>query len=165
MLTDVLIQELIAEPKRIIGKTPAVGYREENRHKRCDLDLESESVSSRRFAMFVRQNLDFIENFSIGIRYLTGDPSMGSVVLARYNGPHGEYSRSPDGHYALAHIHLITEHELLLGSIQPRENLREITDRYGTLAEGLRVFVNDAGISNSEDYFPELLQGRLFDGD
>ncbi len=164
MLTDDLIQELIAEPKRIISKSPSVGYLEESRHKRCDLDLESELVSNRKFGMFVRQNLDFIENFSIGIKYQTGDPNLGAVVLARYNGPHGEYSRTPDGHYALAHIHRITERELLTGSIQPRENLREITDRYGTLIEALGTFVNDTGVTNWADYFPELLQGRLFNG-
>ncbi len=164
MLRDDEIEELVTTPKRIINRTPVGGYREENRHRRCELDLQSESDVRKKFTMFVRQSLEFHENFSIGLRYLTRDPVLGRLVLVRYNGPHGEISRSPDGHFAVPHIHRINEQSLLSENAQPQEKLREIAGRYGTYAEALRVFVADTGITNPEGFFPELMQGRLFDG-
>ena len=165
MLTDEQINELITEPKRIVSRSPVTGYREENLQKRCDLELESEPDGEHKYAIFVRQNQHFIENYSIGLRYQTGDPTVGSITSVRYNGPHGEISIQPDGHYAKAHIHRLTEYELAAGSTQPQESHRELTERYGTFDEALRVLFEDTGIGNSTEHFPELLQGRLFDGD
>ena len=39
MITDRDIQDLIRLPKKIADKTPSVGYRDEDGHKRCELDL------------------------------------------------------------------------------------------------------------------------------
>ena len=130
MLTDRQIRELIDRPKVIVKKEPVRGYKEENRHRRCDLELETMPSSDDEFTVFTRQNIVFIENFSIGLRYQTNDPKLGTVTLVRYNGPHGEYSRHPDGHYAVPHIHRITATEIASGSTQPQERDREITDRF-----------------------------------
>lgn len=118
--------------------------------------------SDEEFTVFTRQNIVFIENFSIGLRYQTNDPKLGTVTLVRYNGPHGEYSRHPDGHHAVPHIHRITATEIASGSTQPQERDREITDRYSTFETALVVFFADIGAINYGEYFPELLQGRLF---
>ena len=162
-MTDQEILDLIACPKPIIDRQPRHGYRTDNRQNRCDLDLQADGgeFDGSQFKVFIRQNTEFIENFSIGLRFQTGSRL---ITLARYNGPHGETSRSSDGHYAQPHIHRITASELAKGSLQPQENDREITDRYGTLDGGLRVFFDDTGVMNAADYFPGLLQGRLFDG-
>ncbi len=162
MLTDRQIRELIARPKVIVKKEPVRGYKEENHHRRCDLELETTPSSDDEFTVFTRQNIVFIENFSIGLRYQTNDPKLGTVTLVRYNGPHGEYSRHPDGHYAVPHIHRITATEIASGSTQPQERDREITDRYSTFENALVVFFADIGATNYGEYFPELLQGRLF---
>ena len=111
-----------------------------------------------------RQNEKFIENFSIGLRYKTGDDSLGTITLIRYNGPHGETSRSPDGHYNKPHIHRITASEIASGSTQPQECHREITDRYQTYEQALPIFFGDIGVENYKKYFPELLQQSLFNG-
>ncbi len=161
MLTDHRIQDLVSCSKRITRKEPARGYREESRHLRCDLELVSIEDSSVAFKAFIRQSTEFIENFSIGLRYPTNDPILGIVTLVRYNGPHGETSRNPDGHYARSHIHRITSSEIESGSNQPQERNREITDRYSTFEQGLAVFFNDTGVLNSEEYFPGILQGAL----
>ena len=163
MLTQQQIQELIDVPKTIVSKRPRHGYREESGHRRCDLELRSHREDDSTFAVFIRQNLQFVENFSIGLRYRAALP-LGAITLVRYNGPHGETSGAPDGHYAQAHIHRITEQELASGSTQPQERDRTITYRYATLEQGLSVFFDDAGVSNHDEYFPELLQMRLFDG-
>lgn len=164
MLTDREIQDLIKLPKRITSRTPAEGYREEDRNKRCDLALEATADNGASFRVFIRQSIEFIENFSIGLRYQTGDRSLGTIVLVRYNGPHGETSRQPDGHFAKPHTHLMTEAELSTGNSQPQEREREFTNRYGTYEEALRVFFDDIVVVNYDEYFPESLQPRLFDG-
>jgi hypothetical protein len=92
------------------------------------------------------------------------DLPLGAITLVRYNGPHGETSRAPDGHYAKAHIHRITEQELASGSTQPQERDRTITVQYATLDQALWVFFNDAGVSNHDEYFPEMSQMTLFNG-
>lgn len=38
-MTDQEIERLIQLPKTVHSRKPAKGYREENRHRRCDLDL------------------------------------------------------------------------------------------------------------------------------
>ena len=158
------IQTLIRLPKVIIDKKPADGYREENRTRRCDLDLQSSDETGRVFQVFIRQHIRIGQNFSIGLRYAVNREKLTTITLARYNGPHGEYSRAPDGHYALPHIHYMTEAEIEAGHSQPQENRRELTDRYATLEEALRVFFHDTETGNYATYFPELLEPRLFNG-
>ena len=148
----------------IRSRSPARGYTAVDNHRRGDLDIAGNpDDGTRRFSVFVRQNARFIENFSIGLRYHSDDPTYGTITLVRYNGPHGERSRDPDGHYARPHIHRITADEVQSGSREPKERHREITDRYSTFETALHVFLSDAGIMNLSDYFPELLQLRLFD--
>lgn len=163
MLTDQQIRELITQPKSIKRKEPARGFQEENLQLRCDLDLEAVADPRGEFTVFIRQSSKYVENFSLGLRYRTNVRSLGTITLIRYNGPHGEKSRQPDGHYTRPHIHRITEAELKSGSTQPQENDREITDHYSTFEEALVVFFGDIGATNAEQHFYGLLQGRLFD--
>ena len=163
MLTQQRIQELIELPKTIVRRRPSHGYREENGNRRCDLDLESRGPDGSAFAVFIRQNLQFAENFSIGLRY-RADLPIGAITPMRYNGPHGESSRTRDGHYAQPHIHRLTEQELASGSTQPQERDRTITHQYATLERALWVFFNDASVSNHDEYFPEITQLGLFNG-
>ena len=164
MLTDQDIVNLIRTPKVIGIKTPASAYRQEHGHKRCDMDLQATSDDMKKFVVFIRQNDKFIENFSIGLRYQTGDNDLRTITLTRYNGPHGETSRYSDDHYAKPHIHRITASDIASGSTQPQERHREITDRYMTYQQALRTVFADIGVTNYEAYFPELLQARLFNG-
>ena len=163
ILTDEQIQELLSTPKTITKKTPARGYKEENNHKRCDLELETTSDNGATFTIFIRQHSIFIEGFSIGLRYQTNIKAMGTISLVCYNGPHGESSRHPDGHYALPHIHRLTAQELASGSRQPQEQHREITTRYSTFEQALKTFFEDIGVIDYAEHFPETLQPRLLD--
>ena len=74
------------------------------------------------FRAFTRQNEKFIESFSIGLRYRTNDPRLGTITLARYNGPHGSVSRPGDAHFTHPHIHRMTAEELLRGHTPPKRN-------------------------------------------
>ncbi len=164
MLTDHEIGRLIGLPKDIVSKTPSDGYRSENRSRRCELELTASESPDIEFTVFIRQNDKFIENFSIGLRYRTRDRRLGTVTLIRYNGPHGETSRGPDGHFGKSHIHRVTARELTEENREPQERHREITDRYGTYEQALRVFFKDIATSNHLDYFGELWQLELFNG-
>ena len=141
MLTEQRIQELIELPKTIIRRRPNHGYREESGSRRCDLDLRGSEHDDGTFAVFIRQNIQFTEKFSIGLRY-RADLPLGAITLVRYNGPHGETSRALDGHFNKPHIHRITQQEVTSGGTQPQERERAITDQYATLEQALRVFFN-----------------------
>ena len=164
MLTDHEIESLVRLPKNIVSKTPAVGYRNENLHRRCELELTASSNPSAEFTVFIRQNDKFIENFSIGLRHKTKDRTLGTITLVRYNGPHGETSRGPGGHFGRPHIHRVTARELAEGNREPQERHRDMTDRYSTFEQALSVFFRDIAASNYLDYFGELRQLELFNG-
>lgn len=167
MLTDADIADLISRPKKIVRKTPATGYIEQNQNRRCDLELVDIADERCQYRVFIRQSTNFIENFTIGLRHRPmADPMFGTLTLVRYNGPHGEYSINPDGHYAVPHIHRITESEIASGSFQPQESHRELTNRYSTYESALRVFWSDIGVTDDDNinkHFPGLMQSRLFD--
>jgi len=158
-LTEADIDELISCPKQITKATPAKGYKEADGHSRKDLEVETSA--DRAYSVFIRQNTTFIENFSIGLRYNTQKKHTGAVTLVRYNGPHGEESRSEDGHYAAPHIHRITVDEMNSGNTEPQEKHREITDRFSSFEEALVVFFKDIGVQNYPEHFPELSQPKL----
>ena len=162
LLTNQNIHDLIRLPKAISSKTPAKGYREEQGSRRCELDLAPLDDFGCVFPVFIRQNLKFTENFSIGLRYSHEHQKSIPLTLVRYNGPHGESSRTADGHYAKPHIHLLTADEIAKGHSQPQERHREITNQYSTLEEALRVFFHDTRIQNYEEFFPGILQTRMF---
>ena len=164
LLSDSDIARLVYLPKTIQTKRPVAGYREVNGYRRCELDLQATSGDGTPFSVFVRQNLTFTENFSVGLRYFTGDGRLGSLTLVRYNGPHGEYSRHPNGHFAMPHIHRITEDEIASGSSEPQEQKREVTQRYRTFDQALLTFFSDIAAANFEEHFPNLSQLRLLNG-
>ena len=163
-MTEQELKELRELPKTIQAKTPRRGFREEGGHRRCDLTLRASSDPAIRFDVFIRQTVRYIENFSLGLIYHIRDGEHGAITLVRYNGAHGEEVLTPDGHYAQPHIHYLTAEELAQGYLQPRENLREITNRYTTIEQAIPIFLRDIGVTNIDSYFEDLMQGRLFNG-
>lgn len=163
-LTEHDLQKLRELPKTIQGRIPRRDFQEEDGHRRGKLDLLSISDSRLQFQVFIRQNIRFIENFSIGLQYPTNHRIPGTITLVRYNGSHGEEAKSPDGHFGRPHIHYVTAQELSEGHLQPRENKRVLTDRYTTFEDAIRVFLQDIGVSNIDAYFPGIMQLRFLDG-
>ena len=162
MITDDDIWNLIRLPKRIVSKSPARAYREEYGQRRCDLNLQATDDSGLVFSVFVRRSVRLPGNFSIGLRYPVNEGKLTTITLTRYNGPHGETDRSADGHYALPHIHYITQEEIEAGHSQPQESHRELTNSYATFEEAMRVFFQDTATENYAQFFPELQEPRMF---
>ena len=182
MITNQDIQNLIEIPKEIREKNPKPKkrYKQENNHKRCDLILrsllqiqDSEKEKSHtglkqkntteqniKFKIFIRQNQDFVENFSIGLCCHISSLKT-PITLIRYNGPHGPATRSKTDHHPYPHIHRITQEEIQSGSSNPKEKIIEKTNKYTTYEEGLRAFLMDMNVINWSDYFPDLEQMRL----
>ena len=65
--TTEIIDELISRPKRI-SKPPTREFKEENRHRRKDMELTG--VDGGDFIVFIRQSLEFPEDFSVGLAYM-----------------------------------------------------------------------------------------------
>ena len=153
-MTDDEIQTLIVCPKTIIRAEPSKGYSSCNRNWEKKLQLRAgNEPHHKKFSVFIRQNEKFTENFSIGLRYKTGDKDIGEINLIRYNGPHDVegIDRSGDKHYSSPHIHRITAELLQRGINQPKE--RTITDLYSTFDEALWVFAKYCNIANWQAYF------------
>jgi len=164
IITDDDIRDLIRLPKVIVERRPATGYREEHGSRRCDLSLRSSDKTTQNFTVFIRQHIRIDQNFSIGLRYALGLGPIGTITLVRYNGPHGETSRAPDGHYARPHIHYITAHELAKGHSLPQEGRRELRTNYSNFSEALREFFSETAVENPRPFFHTLWNPRLFNG-
>ena len=162
MMTNQDIQAPIRWPKAIVDKSPGRDYREEYGQRRCDLNLQAADDSGLTFSVFVRRSIRLPGNFSIGLRYPVNEGKLTTITLTRYNGPHGETDRSADGHYALPHIHYITEEEIEAGHSQPQESHRELTNSYATFEEAMLVFFQDTATGNYARFFPELREPRMF---
>lgn len=105
--TDDNIQDLIACPKRVTDP-PAREFKSENRHRRKDMRLQSTNGQSHNFEVFIRQSLEFAEDFSLGLVYMS--PEGKRMTLVRFNGQHGQSNDPLDlakTHFQY-HIHTAT---------------------------------------------------------
>lgn len=83
--TDIEITRLIACSKSV-SVAPKKEMKEEFRHRRNDMKLGS--GGGEQFEVFMRQSLEFQEDFSIGLVFLS--PEGKSILLIRFNGQHDQ---------------------------------------------------------------------------
>lgn len=159
MLTEVEINNLIKEEK-IITDPPKKDFKIEGQHKRNDFKLTSID-GKRKYSVFLRSHIKFLENFSIGLIYHLEDGT--SYNLFRCNGNHGEVVvdvLKPVPHFGF-HTHKLTS-ELIENNIyEPR--YVEMTKEYASFEQALKYFVQYVNIKNALEYFPNISQLRLFD--
>lgn len=151
------IADLIACPKDVVDP-PRREMKLEGRMKRNEMTLRS-ADKKYEFRVFLRQAEEFQENFSIGLIYLPHEDP-GEFVLIRYNGQHGGTRMYP--HHAIYHVHSMRSEDLNAGVKEPR--IIEQTGEYGSFAEALRVFCHRINLAEADQYFPGLVQRRLFPG-
>lgn len=157
------IDDLIGCIKEI-DAAPSKEFKEENRHRRKDMRLRDAGDRTREFNVFIRQSLEFAEDFSIGLIY--SSPEGKRITLIRYNGQH---EQSNDPFSAVAphfqyHIHKATPDNLNNGRFE--KHPARITDSYGSFEEAIREFLFAVGLSDGDiaKYFPGLGALPLFDG-
>jgi len=152
ILSNEQIEMLISMPKKVT-KAPRKLPLDEFGHSRNDFELQS-TDKVNHFRVFMRQNLDFQENFSIGLNLLGTDGS--DTPLLRCNGPYGahiELSASLPPHFTY-HIHIATADSLENGT-QPEIHAEE-TSAYGTFDDALAFFLNRCRIENAAVVFPNI---------
>lgn len=144
---------------KTISDPPRRTMRSESRHRRNDMALTSQDGASR-FRVFMRQSLEFAEDFSIGLEYQPPDGR--SFILLRMNGQH-DVSDNPQetrAHF-LYHIHRALAEQVnqtFYNSIPARP-----TDRYASFEEAIIAFFREVGITEEpERHFPELVALPLF---
>ncbi len=109
------------------------------------------------FRAFMRQSEEFPENFSIGLIYVTGEDP-GSFQLVRCNGQHGGERTHP--HHAVFHVHRIKAADINSGILEPRHI--DTSADFASLREALSHFCRLTRIQNPDEFFPGILQSRLF---
>ena len=178
MISNQEIQGLIKCPKYIYKKEPKNKYKEERGQRKSTLFLKSnqdllkkskikeseilnQSPAPKKldFKVFIRQNQEFTDNFSIGLVFK-------GLNLIRYNGAHDsgiveDNKKDKKEHHPIPHIHLMTEENINSGSSNPKPQKVEKTKKYNNMEEGLLAFFKDLKISNWPEYFPNLHQRSL----
>jgi hypothetical protein len=147
--TDEFIDRLFQISKIFIDPPPKE-YREDRGHMKKNFTIQSDD-GQYNFRGFIRYNIRFPENFSIGLDY---DPKeeKGTICLLRCNGDHGENNVFP--HHATFHIHRASAFTINEG-LKPESNIEQTT-AYSGLEEAIQYFINLINIDNSqsEKYFP-----------
>ena len=155
--TDELLVELVGCPKRIT-QPPRLQMKSEGAYLRNEMILESLD-GKHGFRVFMRQNRDFPENFSIGLDYVPKEEP-GSFCLIRCNGVHGGHKVHP--HHLHCHVHRTNAEDVNAGLRVERHI--EPTQSYAAYIDGFRHFVLATNIQSSDlsQHFPNLGQGQLF---
>ena len=105
----------------------------------------------------MRKNVDFVENFSIGLTYKPRD-IRGEIALLRCNGPHGPHVMFD--HHNRFHIHKADQENLASGI--RAERTAYITNKYASFQDALGYFIKKCNIIDAEKYFVGVLQHELF---
>ncbi len=150
---------MIEIPKVIEEIQPKI-MKIESGHQRQKITLKSMD-NQKRFWIFVRRNLKFAENFSVGLVYSATDGK--NMHLLRLNGAHGQVSKKPfglDPHNEF-HIHVLTRDDIESGNyIKPSGVM--LTDEFVTLEQAIVVMLKKANVLNGRNYFSNLDQLNLF---
>ncbi len=156
-LTDPQIRELVAAPKLLPSAYPSILTRmtERRKHKRSDLEIESQSG---RFRIMLRQNVMNALDFSAIFGYHM--PSSSRVFrLRRYNGRHYHTNKIEQETISGFHIHQATERYQAVGAKE--DAYAESTERYSMLSDALNCLLEDCNLTPPEDGQSLLFPPRL----
>lgn len=148
--TQAEIDALIACSKHI-AEAPKPGMRVDGSHRRNGARLTAADGTRGTFLLFVRQHVEWQENFSVGLRYEPQDGRQ-EITLIRCNGPHGVYNRGnndfdPEHPHWHPHIHKATEEALDSGFAAEKNATR--TSEFTSLPEAVRYIVRAVGLDTN----------------
>jgi hypothetical protein len=149
---------LISCPKEIT-EPPKRDRKLDGAQFRNDAKLVASNETKGEFAMFIRQNEDFPENFSIGLTYSPHD-GRDRITLLRCNGKHGDFNASFDpGHpHSDFHVHHASESAMEAGHAPEKFAVK--TTEYASIEEAIQYFVKTINLSlkDAQRYFPAKTQ-------
>jgi len=149
---DENLVQLIICPKRI-SKPPRKEMKTDGKHLRDDMELESLD-GEHIYRVFMRQSLEFSENFSIGLDYVPRDERK-SFCLIRYNGMHG--SNSSHQHHLRFHIHRCRAKDVNAG-LRDASHV-EVTEKYAAFRDALSHFIREVKIPDAD--LPERFSSHV----
>lgn len=149
---------------KVVSEPPKREMKGAAGHLRNDAKLvASDGQTKGEFAVFMRRNEDFPENFSIGLIYRPLDGRQ-EITLLRCNGPHGDFNRSldPNHPHCLFHIHHAEQSALDAGLAA--ESRAYTTSEYASYEEAMGFFLKTVNIAPNEasKHFSSMTQGSLF---
>jgi hypothetical protein len=155
--SDAEIDQLL-RCRKSIQDAPRRDMKEENRHRRNDMKLRG--PEGEQFEVFIRQSLEFPEDFSIGLVFFA--PEGKRVTLVRFNGQH-EQALDPFQagvpHFNF-HVHKATPDNLNMGRYE--KHPADTTQDYASLDEAIVVFCKYVCIQGWERHFPDTRVIPLF---
>lgn len=156
------LDELISCPKEV-SEPPRREMELDGANWRNDAKLVASNRIQGDFAMFMRKNEDFPENFSIGLIYNPND-ERGKIILLRCNGKHGDFNRSfnPAHSHFDYHIHRASEDAIEAG-LSPEKDAVKTTE-FASFEEGLQFFLKEVNLNTKDagKHFPAI-HPNLFD--
>ena len=156
-LTDERIEELLSTPKRILNPGARRITKPGHWQKNFNVLATDGSVA---FTLFVRQNSDLAEDFSVGLRL--DQQGTEPLMLVRYNGPNHDHPNKLEGTKCegSCHIHKATQRYIQAG--RKPEGFAESTERYRTNEGALSCLVKDCNISGINPEPDNTNQTELF---
>ena len=158
--TDKEIDYLISCEKRV-KKPPRKKMRNVQGSLRNEMTVESVE-DGRLFRIFMRQNIDFNESFSIGLVFLPSDGRQ-KIRVIRFNGVHVHAEFASDSKssrwHEYYHIHRARAANISAGLREDKSAVR--TDRYASFEEALSEFLREIHLIDIQDHFPTLGQLSL----
>jgi hypothetical protein len=156
--SQIEIDQLIACVKEI-SEAPKRELKLDGAQLRNSAKLKSPIEITGEFTIFLRQNVDFSENFSMGLTYSPRD-GRDAIILLRCNGKHGDFNGKfdPEHPHWDFHIHRATE-EAINAGFTP-EKFAEKTTEFASFEEAIQVFVKKVNLNlkDAQKHFPNRSQ-------
>lgn len=159
--TILTINELIECDKQITD-APTRDFKDEYRHRRKDFRLQAVNDPRMLFSVFMRQSVEFAEDFSLGLVYLSEDGKR--MTMIRFNGQHDQTNDPYDlakPHFQY-HIHKATPENLNNGRYD--KHPATITRLYASFVEATQEFLAAIGVRSQDiaRHFPGMDSLPLF---
>ncbi len=150
------LEALITVPK-IISKKPKKEWQEDRGHLKNEMIVRNKD-KDLLFTVFMRKNIKFIENFSIGLIFHPYDGKK-EIHLLRCNGPHGDFNRTQSTHpHFHCHVHIIDA--IRLNEERNPLGNAEIVSHYRTYEQAFPYFCKRIHLLNWENI---IADNTLFD--
>ena len=151
MLINDTLEYLLSLQKTIENKRRPESV-PDNRHMRMNIQLSCSE--DYKFTMFTRSLITFPEDFTVGLRLDAPNPYFSStVVLVRFQGPHGGQMESDHSIHNSYHIHLYTESDF--AHQKNKASYRESTDKFNSIEGAIVEFLKFCNIQDPYGIFNE----------
>jgi hypothetical protein len=149
---------LIACPKEIT-EPPKREMKLDGAQFRNSAKLVASNEIKGEFTIFMRQNEDFPENFSIGLKYSPQD-GRETITLIRCNGKHGDFNASFDREHPHSDFHIHQASESAIEAGYAPEKVADRTSEYASFEEALQYFVKVINLNpkDAQRHFPVKAQ-------